>query len=269
MRLRSKLVALLLVAVVCLAVCSPAWAQGATPKKGEEFSFFQHYFVEGGPIVWFIELPLSVVILALGITFGMKYRRINLVPIEEVQRIVSMLEARQYRGAIEETSKSTTLTGYALNKAMALAPMGYLVMERALEDAVDEKASTLTSKIEPLNIIGNVGPLIGLFGTVVGMIDTFTTIVGQGGVPDATQLAKGISIALVCTAWGLIIAIPGLATYGWLRNRVERFANEAAVRGQEVLGIFRGGAGRPGGATAAGGAQAVPQSATVPMVEQA
>ena len=263
MTLRSKLVALLLVAIVCLTVCSPVWAAD-NAKKGEESSFFKHYFLEGGPIVWCIEFPLSVTILALGITFGMKFRRVNLVPIDEVQRIVSMLEARQYRGAIEEASKSTTLTGYALNKAMALAPMGYLVMERALEDAVDERASTLTSKIEPLNIIGNVGPLIGLFGTVVGMIDTFTTIVGQGGVPDASELARGISIALVCTAWGLIIAIPGLATYGWLRNRVERFANEAAMRGQEVLGIFRSGAaGKPGGA------QAVPMSATAPVVEQA
>lgn len=263
---RSKLLVLglMLVAMVLITGCA---AETETEIK---HGWFYDYWWNGGPLARFVELPLSIVIMALAITFFIKYRRSTLMPTEEMQRIVQLLEARQYRAAIEETARSTSLVGYALNKAMALAPMGYLVMERALEDAVDERAASLSSKLEPLNIIGNVGPLIGLLGTVLGMISMFITIsLKSGGQVSPTELAAGISEALVCTAWGLTIAIPGLAIYGVLRNRVEGFANEAAVRGQEVLGIFRAGAtgasGKPTNAPATAGAPRVAGAA--PVVE--
>ncbi|MDD4890094.1 MAG: MotA/TolQ/ExbB proton channel family protein [Phycisphaerae bacterium] len=255
--------------VLFLTVLSTAVMAQEAPAGGQvvKVSIFKHYFIDGGWIVWFILLPMSMSVGAMGIMFSLRLRRVNLVPPEELQRVVDLLEARQYRQAIEETGKSKSLISYALHKSLSSASMGYLIMERALEDAIDEQAAHISAKIEPLNIIGNVGPLIGLFGTVVGMIETFTVIVGRGGVPNAQELAAGISIALVCTAWGLLVAIPGLVVFGLLRNRLDIFANEAAMRGQEVLNLFRGGMmNRPAGAPAAGAAPVAPVASAAPRV---
>lgn len=265
MRRGQRWTAVLAVAFVA-AISTAAWGQESAAKPNLNVNIFDHYFIQGGPIVWFILLPLSMVIVSMGIMFGMKYRRVNLLPTDEIQRVVDLLEARQYRQAIEETGKSHTLISYALHKALSSASMGYLVMERSLEDAVDGQTAQMSSKIEPLNIIGNVGPLLGLFGTVVGMIHTFAVIVSTGGTPNAAQLAGGISEALVCTAWGLIVAVPGLAVYGVLRNRLDIIANEAALKGQEVLNLFRGGMMNKPAAAGAAGAAAPPPPAGKPAV---
>ena len=83
--------------------------------------------------------------------------------------------------------------------------------------------------------------MVGLFGTVVGMIQLFGAIVTAGGQPQPVQLAGGISVALVTTFWGLLIAIPALAVYGIFRNHIEAIVNEAASEGEDALINIRNG----------------------------
>lgn len=80
-------------------------------------------------------------------------------------------------------------------------------------------------RIYPLNIIATLSPLIGLFGTVIGMISSFRMIVITGVSGDATIIADGISQALVTTAAGLIVGIPALAFYHYFKNRLSRFGS--------------------------------------------
>ena len=77
--------------------------------------------------------------------------------------------------------------------------------------------------------------MVGLFGTVFGMIKLFNAIVTAGGQPRPAQLAEGISVALVTTFWGLFIAIPAVAVYGIQRNRIETLAGEAVVEAEAVV----------------------------------
>ena len=85
----------------------------------------------------------------------------------------------------------------------------------------------LMRRIEYLNVIGNVSPMIGLFGTVVGMILAFLEIASRhGGMPAADKLAGNIGIALVTTLWGLGIAIPALSAFALFRNRIDTYAAE-------------------------------------------
>lgn len=90
-------------------------------------------------------------------------------------------------------------------------------------------------KIEWLNIIGNVAPMIGLFGTVWGMIEAFNRIVQAQGQPEPERLADAISIALVTTLWGLFTAIPALAAYGSLRNRIDAITAETSVTAEALI----------------------------------
>ena len=80
--------------------------------------------------------------------------------------------------------------------------------------------------------------MLGLLGTVWGMILAFFTIVDKGGVATPSDLAGAIGIKLVCTLEGLMVAIPALAVYGFLRNRIESFSGEAMIRCQELISVF-------------------------------
>ena len=108
-----------------------------------------------------------------------------------------------------------------------------------MEEVMETRAAGLYRRIEYLNIIGNVSPMIGLFGTVYGMIRTFSTIVEQGGSPDPKALAGGISIALVTTFWGLLVAIPALSIFHLMRNRIDGLLAECAVEAETIIQFFK------------------------------
>lgn len=91
----------------------------------------------------------------------------------------------------------------------------------ATEQAAEARTLARLRSIEPLNVLGGVSPMLGLFGTVYGMILAFNDIVEAGGTPDAVSLAAGIGTALTTTFWGLIVAVPALTTHALLRTRIE------------------------------------------------
>ena len=112
-------------------------------------------------------------------------------------------------------------------------------MRSALDESLQEQSWALVRKIEWLNLIGNVSPMVGLFGTVFGMIKLFNAIVVAGGQPQPAQLADGISVALVTTFWGLFIAIPALAIHGVFRNRIEALASDAVTESENIVPEIR------------------------------
>ena len=99
---------------------------------------------------------------------------------------------------------------------------------KVLEDATAEQAARLLRRIEFLSVIGNLAPMVGLLGTVTGMIIAFQRVAGSQGAAGAADLAEGIYQALVTTVGGLIVAIPALAAFAFFRNRVDQFVAEAA-----------------------------------------
>ena len=108
-------------------------------------------------------------------------------------------------------------------------------MQNAVFNSLQEQAEQLLRRIEWLSLIGNVSPMVGLFGTVFGMIKLFNAIVVAGGQPQPAHMADGISVALVTTFWGLLIAIPALAIHGIFRNRIESILSLAAGEAEKVL----------------------------------
>ncbi len=102
-------------------------------------------------------------------------------------------------------------------------------------------------RIEYLNVLGQVSPMIGLFGTVYGMILAFQAIVAAGGNADPVLLAGGISTALTTTFWGLVVAIPALTGYGIIRNKIDELTTEATMAAEELVNQFRPKAKTPPG----------------------
>ena len=203
-----------------------------------EFNLAKVLFVQCGGIGWLL-WAISLVTIALIIQFFISIRRSNILPMEVLEQIRSMFEGKQYREAIDFTAAEPSFISYTIHSALSEASHGYPAMERAMEEAAEERTTKMLRGIEWLNLIGNIGPMLGLMGTVWGMILAFFKIVEAGGMPDPASLAGAIGVALVTTLVGLAVAIPSLAVYAILRNRVDALTSEAMVISQELISTFR------------------------------
>ena len=107
-----------------------------------------------------------------------------------------------------------------------------------IRERVEDVGRHLVHKMERfLNTLGTIaaaGPLLGLFGTVVGMIQMFL-VIGDQGIGDANQLAGGIGKALVCTATGMIVAIPALMAHRWFRGRIAGYIVDMEHEAMQLL----------------------------------
>ena len=108
-----------------------------------------------------------------------------------------------------------------------------------MEEALEEHAAKLSRKIEHLNLIGSVAPMVGLFGTVYGIIGMFISISDSGGIPVMSRISHDLGNALVATFWGLLVAIPALAVFGLLRNRIDVLLGECAATAERLMAVFK------------------------------
>ncbi len=212
---------------------------GAETADGEAGNrFFRQFVVAGGPIVWFVLLPMSLVTVYLAADYCLTMRRQKLVPDNAGQACLTGI--RQF-GLAEFPTKAAgrDLVTVAVAKMAADARGDWAHKREILAEALQQRASTLLRRIDWLNLIGNVSPMVGLFGTVFGMIRLFNEIVASGGQPQLVRLADGISIALVTTFWGLFIAIPALAVHGIFRNRIEAMLSDAVTQVEMIMPELR------------------------------
>jgi biopolymer transport protein ExbB len=204
-------------------------------------NLFEILFLRCGSIGWVI-WGLSVVAVALMIKYSIDIRRATILPTVVHETIKQHFEQKQYREVIELTANEPSFLSYVIHASLSAATYGYSAMERAMEDAAEERTTKMLRRIEMLNLIGNIAPMLGLLGTVWGMILAFFQIVAKGGTPPPGDLADAIGIALVTTLEGLMVAIPVLSVYAMLRNRIDAISSEAVMASQELISAFRPGA---------------------------
>lgn len=246
-RTSMRLMLMILAAAVVLAGVTDAAAQDRSdpPSPQVEMRWFDHFVVAGGWITWAILLPLSVAMVALAVYHGTTIRRATILPPEAHKRIAELVTDKKYAEAVRFTAEDPSVLAYVLNAALVEAGRGFLAMERALEEALEDRSARLLRKIEYLNIIGSISPMVGLFGTVYGMIRLFASIKAAGAIPEPATIADEISIALVTTFWGLAIAIPALSVFALYRNRIDVLTAECALVCEKLLAVFK-----PGGEAA-------------------
>jgi len=204
-------------------------------------SFFEILFWPGGGVIGTVLWGLSIVMVALIVQTFMTIRRTSILPPILSEQLKTFFDNRQFREAIELTSADPSFLAGLVSAALAEAPRGYQAMERALEEAANDRITRYLRSVEHLNLLGNIGPMIGLLGTVWGMIVVFFTIASQGGIPDPVKLSEGLGIKLVCTFVGLVVAIPSLSVYGLIRNRIDVLCSEGVVTAQKMIASFRPG----------------------------
>ena len=195
-------------------------------------SFFK--YIEGVGIIGYIILALSIVGAAFTISAILRTRRIQLVPEEQVKEQRLQADASDFQQALEDcrSEEGDTFLGRiaaaGIDRSLR-GPLGGLEARAAMEDAGEDETARLFRAIDPIAVIASVAPLLGLLGTVQGMIGAFETVAGTATRSSAyyETLASNISIALITTFQGLVVAIPCVMVHSWLRNRIDRAASEA------------------------------------------
>ncbi|MCE7970442.1 MAG: MotA/TolQ/ExbB proton channel family protein [Leptolyngbya sp. PLA2] len=190
-------------------------------------------YISQGRQVGFLIIALSFVAVVLIIAQVVRLRMKHLAPAVHVARLHEMLRANDTEGTIayctaeENASFLTRVFGSALLRCRRSA-FGFLELRSALEEAGQQEVSKLQRSTESIGLIATVAPMLGLLGTVVGMVGAFDTLSTSEGVARPDELAGDISVALITTVMGLIVAIPCTAAYAWLRNRIDAMAQEIA-----------------------------------------
>lgn len=222
-------------------LCGSALAQTApasAPAAGQSM-----WSIIGQGMDWpaYFILIGSVATIALIAEQFVTTRRQTIAPQQQVNQTRSLIERRAFRECLESVKKSNTYFARVVTAALQHARHGFDAMHEAAVEKAGELSGQMFRKVEFLNILGNLGPLMGLLGTVYGMIVSFHELGQAGGQAggDAGGLARGISLALVNTLLGLGLAILGLLFYGVCRNRVDALTVQATVQVLDLLEYFR------------------------------
>jgi len=183
-------------------------------------------------------LALSVTLVSLFVMNMLAARRDTLCPQELVDAFEERLNEKDFQGAYDMARTDESVLGQVLSAGLAKLSRGYNKAIEGMQEVGEEESMKLEHRLSYMALIGNLSPMIGLFGTVQGMIASFQVIALGGASPKPAELAEGISTALFTTLVGLAVAIPAIAAYNILRNRVSRLLLEIGVTSENLMSRF-------------------------------
>jgi biopolymer transport protein ExbB len=228
----------LLLGFQILPVAAQETQPPAAPAPAKPLSIdFVQLFRDGGTIGYLI-CGLSLAMVALIFEHLLTIRRGTMIPRglpEEAHRLIS---TGQYKAAEELCKSRPSLLGYMLASALPEIGLGYPAVEKAMEDAAAEQSARLLRKIEYLSMIGTVAPMLGLMGTVWGMILAFMEFERKAN-PQISELAPGVYKALVTTLFGLIVAIPALSAFAYFRNRIDELVAQTSLMAEHIFADYK------------------------------
>jgi len=192
-------------------------------------------FKNAGVIGWMI-VGLSVVALAVIIKFFVDLKREKLAPPDLLDELDGLLDEKNYQEALQlcedEPNFLTHVVSAGLGKIEANHPFDQI--QGAMAEALDEETVKLHLKVGWLSLISQVAPMMGLLGTVQGMIQAFGVIATKDSGVSPKDLARGIKAALITTLFGLLVGIPPSAFFVYFRNRVITITLEVSAMVEEL-----------------------------------
>jgi len=229
---------LILCAVLVLAPDASA-AEPVSTEMPKTISLWST--IAGGGVIGYLIITLSLVSVALVVEHFLTIRASSLVPSNLATELEKHLSQNAYAKAQEACARDGSLlaqvVGAGLNQIGS--SFGFFDMQSAMQETSERLVSQLYRKLEYLSFIAASAPMFGLLGTVTGMIRSFNDIAATEGAANPSQLAGGISEALVTTCLGLVVAIPTMFFVAFFRNRIDSLMAEAEVVVERLVGRFR------------------------------
>ena len=197
------------------------------------------WFFQGGPLMWPI-LLCSVISLAVAIERFFALRRARINTRQFMATIRPVLEHNRIDDAVAICDENAGPIAHILKAGILKHDRPRGVIREAIENAGMLEVPRLERYLNVLATIANISPLIGLLGTVQGMIRCFWQIQSKMGVVNPSDLAEGIGNALITTAGGLLVAIPTLVIYNYYLSCVNNMVHEMEVSSTELLDLLTG-----------------------------
>lgn len=176
--------------------------------------------------------------VALVIEHLLSIRRKAMMPPGLAETVHQHLSHGAITDARQQCKLQPSFLAHVLAAGLEEVDLGYEAVEKAMEEAAREQAARLFRKIEYLSVIGTLAPMLGLLGTVWGMILAFMEFERKAN-PQVSELAPGIYKALVTTLMGLGVAVPALAFFAIFRNRIDELVAEASLMAERVFADFK------------------------------
>jgi biopolymer transport protein ExbB len=179
-----------------------------------------------GPI-GFCLLLLSIYFTALVIRLFMEFRMTEAVPPALVEKLDTAIKERKFQEAYDACRDNDSFLARVVRTGVANLPNGRAEAKEAMHDVTEEIVTGMEARISYLAIIGTLGPMIGLVGTIWGMIMSFQVIAtAEGAQAKPAEIAEGISTALFITLEGVSLAVPAIYFHALFRNRIAQMAME-------------------------------------------
>jgi biopolymer transport protein ExbB len=204
---------------------APATGEGTAPPGPE--SLLRLAIRSSGPIGFFL-LLLSIYFTALVIRLFMEFRVTEAVPTPLVERLEAAIRDKKFQDAYDVCKDNDSFLARLVRTGIANLPNGRADAKEAMEEASEEIVTNYEMKISYLAVIGTLGPMIGLVGTIWGMIMSFKEIATAAGAqPRPEKVAEGISTALFITLEGVSLSVPAIFFFAFFRNRIAQMTMEA------------------------------------------
>lgn len=230
--MRNRHLPFLLPTLIALLAAAPARAAegGDAPQSTSVIEMILH----GGPLIimiWIAIVATSIIMVTFVIQLFLTVRRQSLAPKDLVAALKTSLNAGNFQEAWETCrANAKTYVAAVLGGALERIGRGKEATENSLIELGTRESQAFKTRNSYLSVIGVISPMIGLLGTVIGMMGAFA-VLGQSGVSDPRKLALSIGEVLLATASGLFIAIPAFIFYYYFRNRI----NDAVVYADSEL----------------------------------
>jgi biopolymer transport protein ExbB len=185
-------------------------------------------------------LPLvicSIAMCAIIIERAIRLRMQKIAPASLTSQISKQLRSGSLSTQALLQLKQHSVLGDILATGIESQPHGFNFTENQMQTRANELVHLLEKNLNFLGTIGAVAPLLGLLGTVIGIIESFMAV-NAGGVTDPAMLAAGISQALITTAAGMVVAIPALIAYRYFQRKIVDIAMQLETQGNQLINIL-------------------------------
>ena len=219
-------------------VCSTAgWAQDGDAPASQ--NMLVKTWVSLGPAYAVTFLIMSIILVALIVRSILAVQKSNFIPDDLVQGIEANLAEKNAQAAVDLVQADESFLGQVLGAGLGKLQKGKEAAMESMQIAGESEIMKLEHMLSYLALIGNIAPMVGLLGTVQGMVASFGQIASSPQTPKPNELAGGIEQALYTTLVGLLLAIPAIVIYNILRNLVQRHVLTAGAQSEDLLEKFQ------------------------------
>ena len=225
---------------------APENAGGQTPAPApasaakDESLLLWIYKAEG--IFFFPQLLMSIALVAMIVLYFMQVGRKEFLPLDLVDQMDSLTKEKKFQEAYDTVKNNNSLAARLVTAGIVRLQTSGGQYDQAMEvmqEIGEDEGMKFDHRLSYLAMLANIATMVGLLGTVWGMVAAFMVIAQSDTSPKPSELATGVSQALVTTVWGLLQAIPAIVAHTVMKNRVSRMMLETGIAAERMLGRFQ------------------------------